>query len=288
MTETLLRADSGSLLSSDSNPLPYYTVYDVVRMALVDCGALGIGMSPQPEDFSDALFKLNGMVAQWRRKRWLNYHLLDLSIVSTGALSYQIGPLGTLETDGGIYMESRPDRIEGAYIRQLVNANFTIGSSQIGGTDAIPPSLGFAGPVDYPLKLLQSREQYSRIALKSLLSFPNWLFYDPGYPVGTLYPWPLPQNGLYELHVLVKQTLSQYTSLSSQIILPEEYIPAMHWNLVVRLAPGYKQPLDPAIVALAKDALNTLRMGNTAIGELAFPINLTRTGVYNPYSDQIL
>ena len=272
MSQTLLSADSGSVLAADSNPLPYYTIRDIAIAALKDVGVLGIGMSPQNEDLNDALFKLNGMIAQWRRKRWLNYHLLDLSVVATGATSYPIGPVGPLAQTGAIYMPSRPDKLEAAYVRQLILAG----------------NAPNAGPVDYPLTLIQSYEEYSRIALKSLVSFPRRIFYDSGFPIGTLYPWPVPQANIYELHVLIKQTLSQYGSINAQVILPEEYVPALHWNLVLRLAPGYKQPLDPTVAALAKDALNVLRMGNTQIGQLKMPVNLHRTGVYNPYSDQIL
>ena len=269
MTQTLLRADEGSLLAADSNPLPYYTVRDVATAALKDVGVLGIGQSPQPEDLNDAVFKLNGMIAQWRRKRWLTYHLLDLSIVSTGAQSYQIGPLGVLEQSGGIYMSSRPDKLEAAYVRQL-----------------IPTGSPSSGPVDYPLIIINSMETYSRIPLKDLVSFPRRMFYDSGFPIGTLYPYPVPNASIYEIHVLVKTPLSQYSALSAQIILPEEYVPALHWNLVIRLAPGYKQPLDPTVAMLAKDALNVLRMANTQISELRIPVNFHRNGVYNPYTDQ--
>ncbi len=161
MSHTLLSADSGSVLAADSNPLPYYTIRDIAIAALKDVGVLGIGMSPQNEDLNDALFKLNGMIAQWRRKRWLNYHLLDLSVVATGATSYPIGPVGPLAQTGAIYMPSRPDKLEAAYVRQLILAG----------------NAPNAGPVDYPLTLIQSYEEYSRIALKSLVSFHRTFYF---------------------------------------------------------------------------------------------------------------
>ena len=237
-----------------------YNLLDVITMALKDVGVLGIGETPSPEDVNDALFKLNGMIAQWRRKRWLIYQLVDYAFVANGAQSYSIGP------GGDFNVPSRPDRLESAFVRQI---NTSVGTR-----------------VDYPLWPIDSYEAYGRIVLKTLTSFPQWIFYDPGYPLGRVYPWPIPQASIYETHVLVKQTLPMSQNLSAQIMLPEEYIPALHYNLVLRLYPGYKQPPDPLIVALAGEALNVLRKANTAISPLTYPLGLSNGGRYNPYTDQ--
>ena len=121
-----------------------YTPLDIITMALKDVGALGVGQSPLPEDTNDAYTKLQWMLGEWNRKRWLIWHLVDLSITSTGATSYSIGPVGS-----DIVWDPRPDRLESAFLRQLVQSQ--------------------PNQIDYPLELIQSYEEYTNIALKSLI-----------------------------------------------------------------------------------------------------------------------
>jgi hypothetical protein len=164
-------------------------------------------------------------------------------------------------------MVQRPDRIEAAFFRQLVQSQ--------------------PNQIDYPLDLLQSREDYNLIALKNLKSFPMTLFYDSAYPLGRLYPWPIMQANIYELHVSVKDLLTQVAGLSTALSLPMEYYNAIHWNMVVRLRQAYDLPEQPAAIALAKKALGVIRGANTQIARLQMPQDLQRPGIYNPYSDQI-
>lgn len=237
------------------------TPRDIINLAFDDMGALGSGQTATGEDMNKAYTRLQWLLAQWQRKRWMIYHLVDLSVVSTGQLFYTIGPGGDINTP------TRPDRLESAFLRQLVN--------------------GSPNAVDYPLELLQSMEDYTMIALKTLKSFSGYVFLDSDYPLGKVYPWPVPEASLYEVHVQVKAILNQFTSLDQEVNLPEEYLPALEYNLAVRLAPAYGQPVPQGIVGLAKDAMNVIRNSNTQIARLQMPSGLGRPGVYNPYSDQI-
>lgn len=237
------------------------TPLDIISLALKDCGVLGVGQAPQSEDLNDSFTKLNWMIAQWARKRWLIYHLVDKSVVSTGAQSYSIGP------GGAINMAQRPNDVEFAFVR-LLNQS--------------PPN-----QTDYDLTIIKARESYDQITLKKLSSFPSYLFYDSAYPLGLLYPWPVPSANLYELHVTVKETLSQFTSVSQTIVLPPEYEAAIHFNLTLRLGPGYQRPPpDPSYVGMARDSLQTIRVANAQIATLRMPDAIASPGSYNIYSDQ--
>lgn len=239
------------------------TVLDIITLALKDCGALGVGQTAMPEDANDAFTKLNWMIGQWNRKRWLIYNLTDKQITSTGAQFYTIGPSGA-----DITVTERPDKLESAFFRQLNN-----------------PS----NAIDYPLEILQSHEDYNNIALKSLVSFPSYVYYNPSWPNGNIFPWPIPQATIYALWVTFKTIIAQFTGLTQVINLPTEYMAAIHYNLVVRLYPQYARS-DPTFqinMQLAKDALNVIRESYTAISRLQMPTDLVRPGIYNPYSDQI-
>lgn len=235
------------------------TPNDIIARALRDSGVTGQGQSASAEDFADAFIKLNGMLALWQRKRWLVYHLVDVSKVSTGAQAYTVGA-------GGDFNILRPDRLEAAFFRQIVPSQ---------------PNL-----VDYPLQILEAREDYNLIALKTLGPFGGYIFYDAAFPLGSVYVWPVLAANTYELHLTLKADLGQFTSPGQTVNLPPEYLEALSWNLAARLRPAYQLAPDPSVTALASDALNAIRGANAQIPRARLPGDLTGSGRYNVYSDQ--
>lgn len=235
------------------------TPLDIINQASKKAGILGVGQSLLAEDVNDAFADLNDMLGQWQRKRWLVYHLVDYAKTGTGALYYTVGP------GGDFNINPRPDKIESAFFRQLVQSQ--------------------PNQIDYPLSIIESREDYNRIALKQLQSFPEYYFYDSGFPLGKVYPWPLIQSDLYSLHITVKETLNQFTTLIEDINLPLEYMAALKFNLAIRLRQGYQLPADNILIGLAKDALNVIRNANLQIPRLVMPSDIIRPGLYNVYSD---
>jgi hypothetical protein len=255
------------------------TPQDLLTLVLKDCGATGVGQTPRAEDLNDAFDTAIMMLGQWNRKRWLVYHLVDVVVPSTGAGQYTLGP------GGDVQLAVRPDRVEAAFLRQLMGVGF-------GGFIFGVTPFGSAPPVDYPMRILQSREDYNRIALKSLQSFTRSLFYDNAWPLGVLHPYPIPQASLYEIHLSLKETLTSFPSLTTVINLPDEYFGALFYNLVLRVGVRYPISRDQTMLdqwetvkGLAKDSLNVLRGANTQIAALTMPSDLLRQGKYNIYSD---
>jgi hypothetical protein len=240
--------------------MPLTTPQEQVAFGLRAIGVLGVGQTALPEDYSDAFAALNGMIAGWNAKRWLVYHLVDVSVPTTGQISYTVGP-------GGDFNMARPTRLESAYIRQFINnaPNF----------------------VDYPLTILQSREDYSNIALKTLGTWPIAIFYDSDFPLGSVFPWPVPSGALFELHLVLKATLRQFDSYVQSINLPEEYTEAIWTNLAIRLAAIYPgSSLPEATVGLAKASLETIRTANAQIPRMEMPTGLQRKPLWNIFSGQ--
>lgn len=236
------------------------TVTDFLNLALIDSGVLGQGQVAQAEDIQNAFVRANYMIAQWNRKRWLLYNLTDISVTTNGAMTYTIGP-------GMNFNTPRPDRLEdGCFLRQVASS----GVQQI----------------DYPLQLLSSREDYNRIRLKTMGTWPSIIFYDSNWPTGTVYAWPVPQANQYELHVLVKHQLTAFATLIETINLPPEYEAALSYNLQVRLRVAYRMPADPAMIALAKDSLNVIRNANVQVPTMKMPPTVIGAQrAYNVYSD---
>jgi hypothetical protein len=238
------------------------TPLSLIIRALKKSGVLGVGQSASAEDVQDAFADLNDMVGQWARKRWLIFNLRDEFITSTGAVNYTIGP-------GGDFNIPRPDRLEFGYFRQLGSSN---------------------KPVDYPLEILQAREDYARITIKDLQGFPLSAFYDAAFEApygrGRIYSWPVIPPTQYELHILVKQPLGSFFSLTQSINLPPEYNEAILYNLAARLRPSYQLPPDAQITALALTSLNVIKIANAQIPLLRLPTAVIQNGIpYNIFSN---
>lgn len=246
---------------------------DICTQALVNSGVLGVGNPPSADQTTRALALLNNMLAVWSSKRWLNYAELDHVIHVTGAQSYTIGPVSTANPVAyptpDIVVASRPDRIEYGFVRL-----FNTGGSL---------------PVDYPLRQIMSREDYSRVTLKTLKTLPDSFFYDSNFPLGTIYPLPIPNLPTqYELHFGTRVILPVLTTSATNINLPPEYNDAMVWNLARRVRAAWRLPPAPDINALAQDGLNCIRSSNIQVPSLSMPAGLGGSGgIYNPYSDQV-
>lgn len=219
------------------------TALDLIRTSMLSCGILALSQTLYAEDVYLAFDLLNAMLAEWNRKRWLVYHLVDVAKVANGQQGYSIGP-------GQDFDVARPDSIAAAYVRLLGNQT---------------------GTVDFPMDVLTSREDYSAITLKQLQSIPVAVWYDADYPTGTIYPYPVPTAGQYEVHLIVKETLTQFTNLSTAISLPPVYQDALIYSLGARLRPVYRLPPDPTVTALAVTGLNTVRGSNAQVPRLAIP-----------------
>ena len=234
------------------------TPQDLVSFALRAAGVVGVGQTASGEDFGDVFSALNAMLGSWNTKRWLVWHLVDTAVTSTGAQSYTVGP-------GGDYNIARPARIEAAFVRQTYPAQ---------------PNLA-----DWPMMILESREDYNRVRQKSVNGMPSALFYDADYPIGAVYPVPVPTASLYSVHITTRQVLSQFTSSIQSLNLPDEYTEALWSNLAIRVGaiyPGLKISDDTR--RIAKASLAAIAGANTQIPTLTMPVALQRRSRFNIYS----
>lgn len=238
------------------SPLPT-TPRDIINLALKTANVLGVGQTASAEDTNDSFNLLNMMMAQWQRRRYMVYQLIDVAKIATGQQSYTIGP-------GGDFDIARPSKLEFAYFRQQFGAPL---------------------PVDYPLEILRAREDYSRISLKTLNAFPQFAFYDAGNPLSNLYIWPVPNNQ-YEIHIVVMQQIQQFLNLSDQIVLPPEYKAALMWNLTMELYPFYGLPVNDVVKGKAEASMRIIEEANAQIPQLQMPAALRgSSGTYNIYGD---
>jgi hypothetical protein len=243
-------------------------VSDAIAYALRVSGVLGVGQTALPQDTADAQTALKLMLQQWRQKRWLVFRLdWDIFPLTIGKQSYTIGPdqpllPGPPVPDFAIPGTYRPANIQSCYLRQ-----------EVGGA----PN---TAPIDFPMRILGSRQEYDRISLKSLQSWPAAIYYDPIVYQGLaiLYIWPIPVQHNFSLYIAWQQELDFVTGsgVSNDI---EEFVPpetqeAIIYNLALRLMVNYKMPPDQGLAAAARASLNTMRQTNFALQPLGMPQSL--------------
>ena len=166
------------------------TARDLIVMASKEAGILGVGQTQLDGDVNDCYTLMIRMLDQWQKRRWLVPGLTDISAVGNDKKFNPIGP-------GQYYNAIRPDKIQSAYFIQTI--------AQSGS------------PVSYPLRQVFSYEDYARITLKELNSFPGWFFYDAHYPNGNVYVWPIP-SASYLIHLITKLPIGVSTSLANGVI----------------------------------------------------------------------
>lgn len=153
------------------------TAREIISLALKEAGVLGVGQTALEEDINDGFTYLTRMLAQWQKRRWLVPALQDISMPGNGEISNTIGT-------GGYWDIQRPVDIKAGWFTQA----------------------GISQPVSFPLRKIFSYEDYVRIALKELATWPGAFFYDAQWPKGNIFITPIPSSS-YTIHLLVEKQL---------------------------------------------------------------------------------
>lgn len=222
------------------------TAQTLIREALRSIGAIASGEVPTADEENDALAAMKSMLRHWSNRQIRVYSITQDTLALTGAASYTIGSGGNCNT-------TWPSAIAGGFVR-------------IGG-------------VDYNLKAI-GPQRYREISLKSLGSIPTYIWYNPVYPLGVIYIYPLTSSGTAYLDSL--KALSEPAAVTSDVAFPPAYDEAIKWNLALRLCPEYGKEPSALIVGLAKSALDDIETKNFAaqINEVS-PEVIKLVGRYN-------
>jgi hypothetical protein len=258
-------------------PLGSYSARQIVGLALRDSGYVALGQQPTAMMVNESLLRLNMITASWNAKRWMSWHLQDIAYVPAAPQQYYtVGTQGNFNVGSDFNndfnadfgpAQERPLQVERAYAR-LTNTSQT--------------------PTDYPLRLIPTMEDYSSIILKTQTNFPTHYFYDPAFPLGHIYFWPIPNAGTqpWEMHIIVRHFLQPVATLDTVLAVPPEYAYALTLTLAVWIRLAAKLPPDPELRNLQRDALASIRTNNTALAALKMPVQLTRRRIYNILADE--
>ncbi len=138
--------------------------------------------------------------------------------------------------------------------------------------------------VEIPRSLLTD-DAYQAIALKNL---PNAMFtavyYNPTYPLGTIYLWPTPNTSIHDLVLYLPKQLSTFVDLSYEYNVPPGYEDALEWNLAKVFIAAYavKEPtIIQSVIGMATTSLATIKRQNTRMSDMRNAFIWDRRTGYN-------
>ena len=252
-----------------------YLVSDLLEMALRQLGIGVHGNILAPKDLENANMMLNTMLAQWQNKGFLSPCRVDMAFKCTGKKKYFVGPGGDLD------IPIRPAKLTAAYCRLLEGENPTPNqefteqySNQFKNGDLGTETL----TLDYPLQFISSYEEYAQIPLKNIATFPAYIYYNPAYPLGEVYLYPVAYANVFACHIVYPEFLNGNIQLDTQLAIPPEYWEGIIYGLAVRLCVIYGKRPDPTLVQLATNAERVIRLSNFKIGRMRLPRAVTDAG----------
>lgn len=181
---------------------------DIIYGALRNISSVTPGEAIEGTEVTNALTVLNQLMAAFSME-WglINVPTLEAFPLIVGQTSYTIGT-------GGNFNTVRPDTIFNQWLYDS--------SSQI----------------RYPIKQLADN-QYNAIPLDTIQSIPKAIFYDPQYPLGIIYIYPVAALTTYTLNIESIKPIAQFSTVTSAMNLPGEYFKTLKLLLADELAPEY-------------------------------------------------
>jgi hypothetical protein len=242
-----------------------YTANDLIKaaMRLIQVSAVDVDLTAA--ELQDGLECFNRMLDSWSADELTMYQVIrETFLLQSSVNPYSIGYGGTWNT-------SRPTKIVGAYLT-LTNA---------GGL-----------PVDYPMVIL-GYDDYNSIRLKTLsTNFPNYLYYQPSFPLGEVYIYPVFSPNANQTNASITLTswkpFDCVTDPTAYLSFPPGYWEPVTLNLSIRLAMEYQFQVRDDLIQLATNALMRLKRMNTRTVTLQTdPALFTPQAQsrYNVYSD---
>lgn len=143
-------------------------------------------------------------------------------------------------------------------------------------------------PLEMPRPVITD-SGYQSIQIKSLSNAQfTTVYYNPTFPFGTVFLWPLPNTAQNQLVLYLETAFSGFADLSTHYDWPDlpGYTDALEYNLAVRSAAPFTRRLSeyPDVVAIATETLGLIKRANNRLTDLptdATVLTPNRRGGYN-------
>ena len=210
------------------------TAQELIQASMRKLGVIASGETPTTNELNDGLSALQSMLRRWASAKLLVFaSTKETFTLTSGTSIYSWGSGGDINT-------TRPYLITGA---------------------SIDDSSGVTHPVD-----IISEGKYRSISVKSTTDRPYALFFNPVYPLASLYLYPVP-NAAETLNLDSVKPFTETSSidvLSSTISFPPNYEEALIYNLAVRIASEFGKVITAEVATIASNSYDDLVVLNAA------------------------
>jgi hypothetical protein len=106
--------------------------------------------------------------------------------------------------------------------------------------------------------------EFNAISYKNISTYPDRYYYEPTYPLGTIYFDYKPSTDL-TLHLTSHKEIASFLDLDQALELPDEYARALRTNLAIETAPDYGQKVSQELINSAVESkanIKRLNKGN--------------------------
>jgi hypothetical protein len=203
------------------------TIRDICTDALTEIGVVGSGAPMDANDAEFAYGKLRRLINEWNAQRCAVYATVFSQFALTPSLSpHTIGPTAATWT-----VVQRPVSIE-----------------------AISLILDSSNPDVYlPLNKRDAAWWQAQITPTIEVDIPSDFYYDPTWPNGSVYFWPVP-SAAYDVQVQIRTLLDETFTLNSTFSLPPGYQEAITLTLAEKSARGFGRPVTEDLMSDARNA----------------------------------
>jgi hypothetical protein len=234
-----------------------YTVADIVRDAFIETGkwAPGEDVNERPDEAQWGFRKINYLLDEWAARRNFVYaQTFATYTLVPGTSPHLIGPDPTTATPGFV-VPQRPVKVE--------NATIVLNN--------VSPA------VEIDLNIRDKDWWMREVSIKGLqTSQPTDLFYNPAFPNGELYFWPVPDTN-YLARLELWALLQQFDSITDSIggpnsdvgTLPPAYRNALMLSLAEQMLSGVNREKKILIPKMAARARKTVFGNNTKAPRMA-------------------
>lgn len=219
-------------------------VRDVCTQALRELGVIAADETPTASDILTAIAALNRLLDQWAAERLMIYTTsrTTFALVS-GTQTYTVGASGNFNV-------ARPVRID----------HFTIYDD----TAAIPDEVSLEELTD---------DAYALIRQKTATSTePIYFYYNPTFPLGTLFLWPAPTSDDLTGVLYAPQQVSEFAEtaagLDTAISLPPGYRRMLVKNLAMEMAPSFERSPTQELKDQAADSKSIVKLANVRMMDM--------------------
>jgi hypothetical protein len=196
-------------------------VSDLITEAFIDLGEITPGRTINTLEQADAFLRLNQMLAQWSREQLTVYTVEhDVLALTAGTNLYTVGTGGTLVST------ANPVRITGA---SSVSGNFR-------------QSMRVMSFERFAVEIEDDLSSASILA--------KVLAADIAYPKINVRVHPMPAPNPGNLLLDYWAALSAFVTVGDTVSLPPGFEEALHFNLALRLYPGYVNAGTPSLAVI--------------------------------------